>query len=133
MGKLKDCCFQAFSFFLEGTRDEIRKREDEAGLDKMVAALYDANIKDETILNLLQKYYQINRNEGQEILRVEKIIAHPCRKLEEYLMNKELMSKEEAIDFIKRNNVEQMLYQNKTLCKLSTEDLFDEIEKNRNK
>lgn len=118
---------RAYSFIQEGIGDSVQKHEDEFGSKKMVAALYDAKLKDEMIIQLVIKYYPITKSDAQELLRIEKNIMHPCRELENYLMNEKVMSHKQAVEYIINNNVVEILENNNTLWKLSAKGLFEKI------
>ena len=127
MKNIKNGFNKAYSFIQEGIRDSVQKHEDEIGSEKMVAALYDAKLKDEMIIQLVIKYYPITKSKAQELLRIEKNIMHPCRELESYLMNEEVMTQEQAVEYIRNNHVIEILENNNTLWKLSAKGLFEKI------
>ena len=127
MKNIKNGFNKVCSFIQEGLRDSVQNHEDEIGSEKMVAALYDAKLKDEMIIQLVIKYYPITKSKAQELLRIEKNVMHPCRELENYLMNEEVMSQEQAVEYIRNNNVVEILENNKTLWKLSAKGLFEKI------
>lgn len=127
MKNIKNGFNKAYSFIQEGIRDSVQKHEDEIGSEKMVAALYDAKLKDEMIIQLVIKYYPITKSKAQELLRIEKNVMHPCRKLENYLMNEEVMTQEQAVEYIRNNHVTEILENNNTLWKLSAKGLFEKI------
>ena len=72
------------SFLLDATRETVWRHEDEsiqeeraAGMATTIAALYEAKVKDEEIIRLVQKYYGVTESDAQEQLRIEKTIEHP--------------------------------------------------------
>jgi len=74
---------ESFSGFgrelLDGIRQDHFARLDEAafeerivGIEKAVAALYEAEVDEEEIIALLQKYWDLRLSEAKEFLRHEK-------------------------------------------------------------
>lgn len=61
---------------LEGIREKSYARSNQAadeeriiGIEKAVAALYEAKVKDEKIISLLQKFWDLRLSEAEEFLR----------------------------------------------------------------
>ena len=130
-----DYLASAGSFLLDATREAVWRHEDEsvqaerlAGMSTTVAALYDAKVKDEEIIRLIQKYYGVTEREAQEQLRIEKTIEHPCRELQSYLMREEALSADEAREFIIRHGTVDLLRETRGLWKLSPKELLNKIE-----
>lgn len=130
-----DYLASAGSFLFDTMREAVWRHEDEsvqaerlAGMSTTVAALYDAKIKDDEIIRLIQKYYGVTENEAQEMLRIEKTIEHPCRELQSYLMREEALSADEAREFVIDHGTVDMLRETHGLWKLSPEELLNRIE-----
>ena len=130
-----DYLASAGSFLLDATREAVWRHEDEsiqaerlAGMSTTVAALYDAKVKDEEIIRLIQKYYGVTEREAQEQLRIEKTIEHPCRELQSYLMREEALSADEAREFIINHDAVDLLRETRGLWKLSPKELLNKIE-----
>ena len=130
-----DYLASAGSFLLDATREAVWRHEDEsvqaerlAGMSTTVAALYDAKVKDEEIIRLIQKYYGVIERETQEQLRIEKTIEHPCRELQSYLMREEALSADEAREFITNHGAVDLLRETRGLWKLPPKELLNKIE-----
>lgn len=122
------------SFLLDTTREavwqhenEVIKEEEAVGMSITIAALYDAGVKDEQIVHLIQKYYNVTERDAQEQLRIEKTIEHPCRELEAYLIREEAFSLAEAHDYIIDHGTVDMLREIRGLWKLSPKELLKKI------
>lgn len=122
-------------FLLDATREAVLRHEDEsvqaerlAGMSTTVAALYDAKVKDDEIIRLIQKYYGVTHSDAQEQMRIEKTIEHPCRELQSYLMREEALSVDEAREFIINHGTVDMLIETRGLWKLSPKELLNKIE-----
>lgn len=68
-----------FNDILEDIRERNREIVDEAafnaeiiGIEKATAALCEAEVEDEKIINLLQKYWDLRLSEAREFLRQER-------------------------------------------------------------
>jgi len=68
-----DYLASAGSFLLDATREAVWHHEDESvqaerltGMSTTVAALYDAKVKDDEIIRLIQKYYGVTQSDAQE-------------------------------------------------------------------
>ncbi len=130
-----DYLASAGSFLLDATREAVWHHEDEsvqaerlAGMSTTIAALYDAKVKDDEIIRLIQKYYGATESDAQEQLRIEKTIEHPCRELQSYLMREEALSADEAREFIINHGTVDMLRETRGLWKLSPKELLNKIE-----
>lgn len=83
----------------------------EIGITNTIAALYDADVDDEKIINALNKHWGISSNEAEERLIFEKSQA-AIRELERYLKMqgfspleiREFMKSNKALIKIKHNN-----------------------------
>lgn len=85
---------------LDAVRESARRRDDDVinesqdiGIQITTAALYEAKVKDDSIIRMLQKFWGITDYEARERLRIEKTIEYPCRSVAEYLMSEEAMTK----------------------------------------
>ena len=120
---------------LDGARKAVENHDDaiwdeawEDGIRRATSALYDAGVKDEIIIRMLQRHWRLTEREAQEHLRSEKTVEHPCRALEDYLISAEAFTQEEAIDYIFNNNVPNLLKNEKGLWKLKAQELYRRIE-----
>jgi len=91
---------RAGEFVLDAVRESARRRDDDVinesqdiGIQITTAALYEAKVKDDSIIRMLQKFWGITDYEARERLRIEKTIEYPCRSVAEYLMSEEAMTK----------------------------------------
>lgn len=93
---------------------------------RLVAALYEAKVKDDEILRLLLKYGDMDEDEALLLLKNEKIVEAPCRNLYQYLILNVFADETEADKFI-HNKARIALSNNIELSKLSPAKLYDEI------
>lgn len=93
---------------------------------RLVAALYEAKVKDDEIITLLLKYGYMDEDEALMLLRNEKIVEAPCRNLYQYLILNKYTDEKEADKFI-HNKARSALSNNMELSKLSPAKLYDEI------
>ncbi len=94
-----------------------------------VAVLYEAKVKDDEIIRILQKFCNIDNEEAVDILQNEKIIEAPCRKLTQFLLLEKGFNADDADTFIHKY-AKRKLASNTELCKLPPEKLYNEIQKN---
>lgn len=87
--------------------DHIFAEGIEIGIMHTIAALYEANVSDNEICSLLNKYWGIGCEEATERLIWEKQIAL-CRELKQYL-KMQGMTDLDIQNFIKENKVQQKL------------------------
>lgn len=92
----------------------------------VVAALYEAKVKDNEIIRLLQKYCGVNQDEAINYLQNEKFILFPCRNLFDYLIIEQGMDKEEA-DKLIHTKVRTLLANDTGLSKLTPAKLYEKI------
>lgn len=119
------------SIVLNTTRNTVQQHENEAmrvkGIPITTSALYEAGVKDETIIQLQVKHWLIHLDEAQEYLRIEKTVEYPCRQLVDYLMAEEAITKEEADEFIINHSVANMLQSSPGLWKVPAKELYRRI------
>lgn len=101
--KLKDFGLEIFEEVRFSNDERINEQIREVGIMKTIAALYDGNVKDDEIIRLLNKYWNVPANEAEMRLEYEKIET-PKRELELYLKRKG-MTQTEIREFFKQNNV----------------------------
>lgn len=123
------------SFVLDAVRESSRRHDEDMvnenqdnGIQITTAALYEAKVKDDSIIRMLQKFWGITDSEARERLRFEKTIQYPCRSVAEYLMNEEAMTKDEADDFINNCGVLDYLLEERSAWKLSPKELVSKVE-----
>lgn len=127
------------SFFGESGRDvlasiindevnEAVQREREREIKYATAALYEAHLKDDVIIQLLQKYWNLEKYQAIESLRIEKTVKAPKKNLINF-MREQGYKTLEIKDFIKANRVEEKLEANSTLWQLTPEKLMKEVTK----
>ena len=90
------------------------------GIMLMTRALYEAKVKDDEIIRLLQKYYDLTLADAENCLNFIKTVQSPIDKMYEYLMREEGFTSEEASNYIWGHNMEQQLKINKSLWKKNT-------------
>ena len=88
----------------------------EIGITNTIAALYEANVEDNEIINLLNKHWGISRNEAIDRLVFEKKQA-PLREVRQYLQMQGLSS-QEIHHFMLSNRVSAKLMDNPELREL---------------
>ncbi len=101
----------------------------EIGITNTIAALYEANVEDNDIVNLLNKHWGISRNEAIDRLVFEKKQA-PLREVREYLQMQGLSS-QEIHHFMFSKKIAQRLMENPELRELrrTPGELIKTIEK----
>lgn len=101
----------------------------ETGIGNAVSALYEAKVNDDEIINLLQKYWKLTRNEATKRLLSEKRFA-PSRSLRRYLELQGLSDLDIRSFFIK-NKVAKKLRENPEFLKLydNPEKIMKELTK----
>jgi hypothetical protein len=136
MNKASEYMQRAQLFVLDVARKSAREHDDavinnerEVGIMLTISALYDAKVKDEVIIRMLQKYWGLQEMDARERLRIEKTIQHPCVEVADYLMNREALTQEEADDYIYSHRVVDYLRTEKNAWKLSPEELLKSIDK----
>lgn len=88
----------------------------EIGITNTMAALYDADVDDDEIIRVLNKYWGINRDEAEELLVYEKSQA-AIRELERFL-KMQGFSAIEIKQFMKSNNASIKIRHSNELWKL---------------
>lgn len=126
---------RAGAFALDAVRESARRHDEDVanesqdnGIQITTAALYEAKVKDDSIIRMLQKFWGITDSEARERLRIEKTIEYPCRSVAEYLMSEEAMTKDEADDFIINRGVIDYLREERSAWKLSPKELVSKVE-----
>lgn len=100
----------------------------EIGIKNTMAALYDADVNDDEIIRVLNKYWGINRDEAENRLVYEKCQA-AIRELERYL-KMQGFSSIEINQFMKSNNASIKIRHNNELWRLrrKPEKLMKEVQ-----
>lgn len=100
------------------------------GIENTISALYDANVNDNEIIRVVNKYWRIDIAEVEEGLVWEKSQA-PIRSLEQYL-RREGLSRREIDDFMMKSHARAIIERNRDLWKLkdNPEKLFNLLKKN---
>lgn len=106
---------EAYGEGLEQVVDEVFLDALEIGITNTIIALYDANVKDEDILRIVNKHWGINREEIADRLIAEKSDA-VIRSLKEY-MKLHGYTKGEIEEFIKCNQLTIKVRREKELWK----------------
>jgi hypothetical protein len=106
------------------------KYEKERELKRAVAAFYEAQVKDDIIIRLVEKYWGIDYRKAVEILRIEKTVNSPIRLLIAY-MQEQGYKISDIETFVKHNNVKEKLENDISLWKLSPDKLLKELKLNR--
>jgi SOS response regulatory protein OraA/RecX len=99
------------------------------GIEKTAAALYEAGVKDDIIINLLQKHWHIDDDDATEVLRYERTVEFPSRKLRDYLTSQGLNSRD-IEDFMTKNKVGIKLRHDPNLWQLTPAELIDAVKEN---
>ena len=122
------------SFLLDTTKEAVYKYEEGVvqeekfnGAIILTEALFEAKIKDEEIIRLIQKYYVLSEEEAEKLTISERTINSPCKELEKYLVRSEGYTRDEAISFIFDNGIPNYLRKNKGAWKLSPEQLLSKF------
>jgi len=124
--KVKEYLAKGGQAILELARDVYDNAGDRAfadaieiGIANTISALYEANVKDVDIINLMNNHWGICRDEAVDLLAIEKIDA-PCRAIKLYLRLQGKSSKE-ILDFMIYNGVRSTLEANPELRELRRE------------
>ena len=108
--------------------EDVTNESQDIGIQITTAALYEAKVKDDNIIRILQKFWGITDSEARERLRIEKTINYPYRSVAEYLMSEEAMTQDEADDFIINRGVLDYLREERSAWKLSPKELVSKVE-----
>lgn len=126
---------RAGSFVVDAVRESSRHHDEDVvfesednGIQITTAALYEAKVKDDNIIRILQKFWGITDSNARERLRIEKTINYPCRSVAEYLMSEDAMTQDEADDFIINRGVLAYLREDRSAWKLSPKELVSKVE-----
>lgn len=98
----------------------------------MVAALYEAKIKKEEIIRLLEKYCHVGEEEAINLFQNEKFINAPCRNLEQYLLTEKGYDHRMTDLFINKYAI-RVLANNLESSKLTPDKLYLEAKKYEDK
>jgi hypothetical protein len=109
-------------------KEEIFSDAIEIGIINTISALYDADVNDDEIIRILNKYWGINKDEAEERLIFEKFQA-AIRELEGYL-KMQGYSAAEIRQFMKSNQASIKIRHNNELWKLrrKPEKLMKEVQ-----
>lgn len=135
---ISDYLSGAGSIMINATREAVRRHEDEVvqeernnGAGILTEALIEANVKDDVIIRLVQKYYGLSEREAEELMISERTINMPCQELETFLVRSEGYTRDEAINFIFKKGIPDFLRENKGSWKSSPEELLSKVKKAR--
>ena len=125
MADMADIATMAGNFFRSIWEDVQRKIKIEKEVPPTVRALYEANVSDSEILQILNKIWDIPASEAQHFLKHEKVEA-PIRELQYYLETQIGYSTEQIQNFISQNHVWNKIRANPKLWSLrrTPEKLF---------
>jgi len=136
MDKVRLYAFKAMDFFGEAVSEARNEVQDKAffdgieiGIRVTISSLYESGVSDEKIINLLNKYWEIPRQESVDRLRFEKVEL--CkRELREYLILQGWSSKD-VNSYYRKQMIGAKIRNNKELWGLwsKPEKLKQEIEK----
>lgn len=129
---LGDAGREAFDSIINNEVEEAVAYERKREIKRAVEALYEAKVKEEVIIQLLQDYWKIDEYQAREALRVEQTVKSPKKVLITYLQRQGYKTSD-IKEFIRNNNVEKQLENNPSLWKLSNspEKLMKAIEENK--
>lgn len=117
-----------FASIIDDEVTEAVQREKKREIKNATAALYEAHLKDVVIIQLLQKYWNLEEYQAIESLRIEKTVKAPIKNLIAF-MREQGHKTLEIKDFVKVNRVEEKLEANSTLWQLTPEKLMKEVTK----
>ncbi|MBD5146278.1 MAG: hypothetical protein HDT21_10300 [Ruminococcus sp.] len=125
---LGDCIVMGFGESINRVREEAFCEAIEIGIEKTFSALYDANVNDEEIINVVCKYWEISRQEAEDRLIDEKQQA-AVRNLKQY-MKRQNYREHEIDEFFQVHKVLIKIRRNKELWKLKNnpDKLFKDIQ-----
>lgn len=93
----------------------------------VTAALYEAKVKDDEILRVLMKLFDIDRETALTVIHKEKFILKPCRDLYQYLILEKGFNAHDADVFAFSPRTKSLLNRDPELSKVSLAKLFDSI------
>jgi DNA-directed RNA polymerase delta subunit len=117
-----------FESIIDDEVTEAVQQEKKREIKNATAALYEAHLKDIVIIQLLQKYWNLEKYQAIESLRIEKTVKAPIKNLIAF-MREQGYKTLEIKDFVKVNRVEEKLEANSTLWQLTPEKLMKEVTK----
>lgn len=109
--------------------DKINEALEDAfwdGVEKTTSTLFEGHVKDEIIINLMQKHWGINEDDANKYLRRERTIHYPIRSLKTFLTSQGYYPSE-IETFLIKNKVYIKLLRNRELWKLSPAKLSEAV------
>ncbi len=116
----------AFASIIDDEVTEALQQEKKREIKSATAALYEAHLNDDVIIQLLQKYWKLEKLQAIESLRTEKTVKAPIKALIAF-MREQGYKNLEIKDFVRANCVEGKLETNSTLWKLTPAKLMKEV------
>jgi len=112
--------------------DKINEALEDAfwdGVEKTTSTLFEAHVKDETIITLMHKHWGITENDANIYLQRERTIHYPIRSLKTFLASQGFYPSE-IEDYIIKNRVFSKLRRDRDLWKLTPAKLSDAVKEN---
>jgi SOS response regulatory protein OraA/RecX len=123
---------EAINSIIDNEVEEAVARERKREIERATKALYEAKVKEEVIIQLLQDYWMIDKYQAKEATRIERTIKSQKKVLINYLQSQGYKNSD-IREFMKTNNVEKQLENNQSLWRLSNSPakLLKAVEENK--
>lgn len=123
---------KAGSFILDALREGADRHYSEemliernSGIFRAIESYLDLKISNKEIIDFLDKYWGVSKDEAIDIIDYVKNEIHPMTELISYLREELLLSHNEIERFIRSNRIGINLRRNKELSKLSPKSLYE--------
>lgn len=123
---------KAGNFFLDAIREGAERHysqeillERNQGIISAVESYLDLKISNKEIINFLDKYWNVSREEAIDIIDYVKNEIHPITELTFYLREELLLSHSQIEHFIVSNRIKIEVRRNRELSKLSPKSLYE--------
>ena len=111
--EIKKLFLEAFDYCINDVEEKAYANATETGISRTISALYEADVEDAKIIDLLNKYWEITQTEAEERLCFEKDAA-PQRAVEHFL-KMEGKTKQEIRSFCQKVDIHNKLKENPEL------------------
>ncbi|SKA68955.1 hypothetical protein SAMN02745111_01702 [Eubacterium uniforme] len=123
--------------FLQDTCNEVRNkhdfeimmREQELGIHILIKALIFNKIKDERIIQTVQKYYDLKRSEVEIKIQYVKNVDIKVDELVQFMNENLDFTIEEAWKWVWVNKIDEKINDNKSFSQLSSKALWEQLNK----
>ncbi len=103
---------------------EVALEERKVGLRVLIESLFENNIKEENIIQTVQKHYDLKLSEITKEMSYVKNVCIPVNNLGRYMVSDLGYSFEKAREWIITNGVEEKISENINLSQLTSKELW---------